>query len=263
MLRVLSLGGGVQSSALLLMAEEGVFDQRPGLAVFADTGWEPPWVYDYLSYLDEQTSIEIARVSKGNLKEDLLNADSDSRFASIPVFTRDPETGKVSMLRRQCTREYKVEPIHRYLRSRLGPGRPQPASVELWIGISLDEAQRMKPSRRQWIENRWPLIERRISRAGCLAWLKDRGYRLPKKSSCIGCPFHDDGFWRDLRDNHPELWNDAVAFDRRIRRLPRVHHDCYLHRQAVPLSEVDLSTEEDRGQIAFGFSAECEGMCGV
>ena len=37
----------------------------------------------------------------------------------------------------------------------------------------------------------------------------------------------------------------------------------YLHRQCVPLDQVDLSTAADKGQTEFGFLEECEGMCGI
>ena len=41
MLRILSLGAGVQSTTLALMAAHGEVE-APDCAIFADTGWEPP-----------------------------------------------------------------------------------------------------------------------------------------------------------------------------------------------------------------------------
>ena len=38
-LRILSLGAGVQSSTMALMADEGAFEHKPDYAIFADTGW--------------------------------------------------------------------------------------------------------------------------------------------------------------------------------------------------------------------------------
>ena len=68
---VLSLGAGVQSSTLLLMAEAGEIEPRPDAAIFADTGWEPAAVYQHLDWLETQTSIPIHRVSNGrNLYDD-------------------------------------------------------------------------------------------------------------------------------------------------------------------------------------------------
>ena len=50
-LTVISLGGGVQSSIMALMASEGAFDATPDCATFADTHWEPPSVYEHLEWL--------------------------------------------------------------------------------------------------------------------------------------------------------------------------------------------------------------------
>ena len=51
-MRLLSLGAGVQSTVLALMAAEGTL---PGLdgAIFADTRWEPRRVYDHLDRLEK------------------------------------------------------------------------------------------------------------------------------------------------------------------------------------------------------------------
>lgn len=48
-LRVLSLGAGVQSTTLALMAAHGAVGPTPDCAVFADTGCEPRAVYRHLS----------------------------------------------------------------------------------------------------------------------------------------------------------------------------------------------------------------------
>lgn len=139
---------------------------------------------------------------------------------------------------------------------------PNHPVVEQWIGISLDEAIRMKPSRDAWITNRWPLIEGLISRKGCLAWMADNGYDLPKKSSCIGCPFHSDNEWRDLSKDEMA---DAIEVDRKLRDtsigVARTKGELYLHRSCVPLSEVNFDNV-DHDQIDL-FGNECEGMCGV
>lgn len=66
------------------------------------------------------------------------------------------------------------------------------------------------------------------------------------KSSCLGCPFHDDGFWAALKANSPAEWADAVAFDAAIRNgSARANADghplrgqFFLHRQRVPLDQV-------------------------
>jgi hypothetical protein len=170
------------------------------------------------------------------------------------------------MLRRQCTSAYKVEPINREVLRMLGHVRgtrhPKTPVVESWIGISTDEAHRMKPPTERWITRRWPLIEEGMRRWDCLQWLERHGYPKPGKSSCIGCPYHSDNEWRAIRSD-PVAWADAVHVDEAIRNgLRGTHGPLYLHRSLVPLAEVDLSTDAERGQPDL-FGNDCEGVCGV
>jgi hypothetical protein len=254
---VISLGAGVQSSTLALMAAEGRFGIVPELAVFADTGWEPRAVYEYLDWLTSELAgrIAVERCSAGNIRDDAVAAATGAggQFASMPlhVLNRDGEKGQ---LRRQCTKEYKLAPIRRHLRARGFD------SVEMWIGISLDEVARVKPSGLKWITNEWPLLEIPLTRSECVGWLAERGYPEPPKSACIGCPYMDNARWFDLRENRPDEWADAVEVDRALRHLPRIDGDTFLHPQLVPLEDAVLDPA-DVGQMPF--DAECEGMCGV
>lgn len=119
----------------------------------------------------------------------------------------------------------------------------------------------MKESRVKYIINRWPLIEKGISRNDCLLWMKKHGYPEPPRSSCIGCPFHNDNEWRAIKAD-PMNWADACEVDRAIRRQPGFKGEQFAHRSMIPLSSVDFSTDEERGQGNL-FVNECEGMCGV
>jgi len=268
-LRVLSLGAGVQSSVLALMAAKGEIGPRPDYAIFADTQWEPKEVYDHLDWLESVVSnplrvehpFPIIRVSKGNIREDSLNGR-----IQIPAFAKG-----AGMSSRQCTRDYKIDPVTKKIRELIGlkyrQHAPKTPVVEQWLGISTDEVQRMKESRDKFIENRWPLIEEGMSRRDCLAWFA-RHYpeRTLAKSACIGCPFHTNEEWRRIRDTDPVSWQDAVEFDKAIRSkgtLKGMNNQQYSHRSCVPLDEVDLSTAADKGQVEFGFQEECEGMCGI
>lgn len=257
-LTVLSLGAGVQSSTLALMAAVGEMP-APDAAIFADTGWEPAAVYRHLAWLETQLPFPVYRVRNGNIRRDLMRFGKGNRWASIPAFVRN-EKGEAAMIRRQCTTEYKLVPVRRQSRDLLGAprrGRMRKGySVEMLLGISRDEAQRMKPSEVAYIENRWPLIELGMTRADCLAWLADRGFPEPPKSSCIGCPFHTDAQWRSLAP--PEL-ADAAEVDATIRRGV-TQGELYLHRSLVPLDQVDFQPDQG-GPDPFG--NECEGLCGT
>jgi hypothetical protein len=254
--RILSLGAGVQSSTLALMAARGEIP-APDAAIFADTGYEPQRVYAWLDWLETQLPFPVLKVSNGNLRADTLagTTGDKKRFASIPFFS---EGGGIS--RRQCTMEYKLTPIQRKCREM---GATAKSPVEMWVGISLDEIFRVKPSRVKYLVSRWPLIERRMTRADCLAWMHKNGYPEPPKSSCIGCPFHSDALWRDMKLSAPSEFEDACEFDERIREGGTNHRERqFIHRSLRPLREVDFRSAEDAGQINL-FVNECEGLCGV
>lgn len=257
----ISLGAGVQSSTMLLMAARGDLE-RPDVAIFADTQWEPQAVYSHLEWLEQEVgkTIPIIRVTAGNLRKEALKSSSlgSNRFFPIPLYLRNQD-GKSGMLRRRCTRDFKIVPIRRKLREMVGNrGR-----AEMWIGISLEEAAwRMRMSDVQWIVNRYPLVEKMMTRHDCFQYLKRHGYPIPPKSSCIGCPYHSNEIWRHFKDNDPVSWQDAVEFDNAVRKVRHIDAPIFLHESLVPLSEVDLTTIEDKGQLNL-FNNECEGMCGV
>ena len=249
--RYLSLGAGVQSSTLLLLAVHGEIEPFTA-AVFADTGWEPSAVYRQvrrLRRLAEPAGIPIIRVSAGNIRADAL--DPAHRFASIPLYCLSPQ-GRRGMARRQCTSEYKLKPIRAEIRRRLG--YPHPARIpaglvaEMIIGISLDEIMRARDADVAYMRNTFPLLDLGWRRADCRTYLDQHGLGDTPKSSCLGCPFHDDTFWTDLKTRHPGEWANVVAFDHAIRhgsaRATSAGHPLrgrfFLHRQRVPLDQVVL-----------------------
>jgi len=141
-LKVLSLGAGVQSTTVLLLAAEGRLPKLDA-AVFSDTGWEPAAVYAHLDRIEREIAapagIPVYRVSAGNIREDALNPEH--RFASMPLFIKNQDGGD-GMTRRQCTSEYKLKPIKAQVRQLLGYPHPKPVPrglyAEQWIGISRD-----------------------------------------------------------------------------------------------------------------------------
>jgi hypothetical protein len=241
------------------MAEHGEIE-KPDYAIFSDTGWEPKHCYDWLDWLEDQLSYPVIRVSNGNLREDLLESlTSDKRFMSIPFFVQ----GGIG--RRQCTTEYKIKPLQRKCRELLGYKKGQRipvAQVQMLIGISIDEHQRMKPSRERWIVNTYPLIDKYISRNDCISWMRNHGYPEPPKSSCIGCPFHSNQHWREMKKKDKTAWDDAVFIDHQLRAhglSGYMKNLEYMHRSCVPLDQANIGEELSIDM----FNNECEGMCGV
>jgi len=278
----LSLGAGVQSSTLLLMSCRGELP-RLDAAIFADTGWEPKNVYanlyDFLIPEATKAGIPVYVVNRwGNIRENHLKAkfretkqSGEHRYQiDMPVFSLRAD-GSKGITTRKCTSEYKIKIINRKLRSLLGyqPRQRIPAgSVVQWLGISTDELRRARISKDRWIDFWYPLIEdKRMNRQECRAWLSEHyPDRHVPRSACVGCPFHSNAEWRDLRDNDPEAWADAVEFDKQLRDLDAgkdkgLSGKLYLHADCVPLDEVDLSTDEERGQ--GNWLNECAGICGV
>ena len=142
-----------------------------------------------------------------------------------------------------------------------GQRGPKEVAVQQWIGISMDESVRMKPSRTKWIEHIWPLIEKDMYRYDCINWMREHGYREPSKSACYFCPYHDNATWQNIKDHDPDSWERAVKMDELIRNGVRgTTEKLYLHRSMQPLTECDFDPARDQFDM---FDHECEGMCGV
>lgn len=259
-LRVLSLGAGVQSTTLLLLAALGRLPKLDA-AIFADTGWEPTQVYAHLDRIEkeiaEPAGIPVLRVSSGNIRSDAL--DPTRRFASMPLHILNPDGGN-GMSRRQCTGQYKIRPIKIRVRELLGhpyPRRiPKGTFAEQWIGISTDEFHRAKDADVAYMRNVFPLIDLGLSRDDCQQLLREHGFGSTPKSACLGCPYHGNAQWRALRDGSPAEWADVVDFDAQIRAgNARANADgklllgtAYLHRSRVPLDQapIDHVTARER-----------------
>lgn len=156
------------------------------------------------------------------------------------------------MARRQCTSEYKLKPIKRKVRELLGYPHPHPVPrglfVEQWVGISKDEVHRAKDSGIKYARNIHPLLDLGMSRRDCLRVLHQQGWTSVAKSACIGCPFHGNSTWRQMRDSSPEEFKDAVEFDAAIRgrharanaQQEPLRGQMYLHSSGKPLDEAPI-----------------------
>ena len=277
----ISFGAGMQSSVLLGKACHGEITPKPEAAIFADTGWEREQTYENVEFWKgyaAEFGIPVIVVENGNIREDALNPEKRSpslpffintqRWISVAeqrkklelvdkvsdeelaAFDKRVEKGEIKpylsakntvMLRRQCTNEYKLMPIRKWLRANTDCNFKNP--VAQWIGISLDEVQRMKPAREKYMKFRYPLIEQRLYRHDCEKYLKDNDLPVPVRSSCVGCPFHSKREWRNLNDAE---FTDVVEFEKGVTEIGMTHPDkrgsyysnrVFLHRSLVPISE--------------------------
>lgn len=268
---VVSLGAGTQSSALLLLAIDDALPDgytRPELAVFADTGSEPTEVYDWFAFLRDLadgSGVEIVTVRHAR---DLDLADEAARWIPSAVRNADGSKGRAS---RYCTSDWKVRPVRRAARAHMqAKGETK---LDMLIGYSMDEVERMKPSPVQYITHRYPLIDLRWRRQHTIDYVRERTGRTPPRSACTFCPYRSPREWSRLRATDPAGWTEAVEVDRRLRdpahlKATGTNYDgeLYLHRSLVPLDEAVL-VPEDAGQLALIdddlFGEACEGGCGL
>ena len=253
-MKALSLGWGVQSFTLAAMSALG--DLEPvDVAIHADTTHEASGTYSFAARWTPWLEARGARVVTVVSRNAQPVADLTSDKTDIPAFTVG-NSAKGGQLRRQCTGDWKVLPMRRWLQANRNGQR-----IEQWLGISLDEFQRMKDSDVKYITHRWPLIEKRMTRWDCVKWLETHGLEVPPKSACVFCPYHNMAAWREMKAAGGADWQKAVEVDEAIRNA-RPPYDLFLHPARIPLVDVDLRSEQDKGQLSL-WDAECEGICGV
>ena len=234
---IISLGLGVQSTAMYLMSSLGQID-RADYAIFADPGAELPDTYELWNYLnvwrERNNGIPLIKKKK-SLYADIIKGENSTghRWASIPAFG---ESG--GMIRRQCTKEYKIDVVVKAIREIYGLkkyARMKP--TDLWLGISLDEIQRMKESLLPKITYHYPLIDKRITRSACQSFLEEHGFNNVKKSSCVFCPYHNNSQWRYIKQNYPKEWKKVMKVDNAIRDSSKrgLNDKLYLHRTLKPI----------------------------
>jgi hypothetical protein len=249
-MKTLNLGWGIQSFTLAAMVALGELEPIDA-AIHADTTHERKSTYrfakKYTPWL-EARGVRVVTVRDAEQAATVTTLKID-----IPAFTvGQSETG--GMLRRQCTGRWKIQPIRKWLQANRN-GEP----VEQWLGITTDEAERMKPSDVKYVNHRWPLIEKRMSRNACIAWLARHDLDVPEKSACVFCPFHNRSAWWAMKSEGGADWQKAVTVDDAIRKA-RPPFDLFVHPDRIPLA--DIRSPQDDGQLEL-WSEECSGTCFV
>lgn len=253
-LRVVSYGGGVQSTALLVLAAQHRIDFSTFLFANVGDDSEHP---DTLRYVREiavpyaaEHGIEIHELHRirqrgptaGQIETlwGRLMADG-SRSLPIPVRMSNGAPGT-----RSCTADFKIAVTGRYMRSH-GATADDPATVAL--GISVDEIQRAKPGidpKARYQCRTYPLLDLGLHRGDCRRVIADVGLPVPPKSACFFCPFHDTESWKRLRRDTPDLFAKAVELEDTLndRRTMLGKDPVYLTRHAVPLSRAIENTPQ-------------------
>jgi 3'-phosphoadenosine 5'-phosphosulfate sulfotransferase (PAPS reductase)/FAD synthetase len=270
----LSLGAGVQSTVLLMLAIRGEIE-RPDHVIFADTGFEPAAVYRHVEWCrrqSEKAGIPFHVVKAPlDMREDFEAFErGDKKYfdARPPLYvTQCGEVGN-SQARRQCTDRAKIRPVQRKQIELLGRatarGLPDGIAITM-VGISTDEARRAAPSREKWIDRVFPLIDPlKMSRADCQAWWeKHYPHVRLVASSCVICPYKTPAMWAAMKRDQPEDWMQATEYDARMRAAYelRTGQSTYLHRDFLPLDQAELN--EGQGSLALDDEIYCAGGCGL
>tara|TARA_R110002020_G_C16109421_1_gene759390 strand:- start:137 stop:925 length:789 start_codon:yes stop_codon:yes gene_type:complete len=256
---VLSLGAGVQSSTVAMLSVEGIIPKFDAW-VFGDPLWEGKEVYQQVEWLEKQAKkigTKFYRTSKRDVRD--FNRTDGVRTHSIPLHTLNPRTGKKGLLRRTCTYELKILPVEKVIREQivgLKPRKwmPNDVHINVHLGISTDEMERVTKSRHKWATHKYPLLELKWDRNKCLEWYTETYSKVPPRSACLGCPYHNNAFYKSLTQ---EELNEVIEFDESIRHKSKDGYLYYVSRDRVPIK--DLNLDLDNGA---SFLDECSGLCG-
>lgn len=272
MKEIVSYGGGTQSTAMILMALNGVYNlPRLDFGVWADTGGEPEFIYDYvhyfIAYVKEKYDFDIYTIKNGDGLVHKLTVSEPRKSKSglsytssnLPFFTLNND-GTKGMMMRQCTSDYKTNPITKFINSKLDRREP----YRMWIGISFDERSRMKVSHNKRRTNFYPLVDNFIRRTNSISYVKSHGLREPQRSSCYFCPYHSDRYWEWLKDYHPTEFDKAVEFERMVQARQNDYKTAqiFLHRSCKTLDQVKFSNKDQLNMFPELID-ECGGECGI
>ena len=276
-MKILSCGAGMQSSALHLMScenalakirgEPPVWPQVPiyDISIFCDLGFEPPWVkkqVEFLANAGHSCGVPLV-ILDSPLYTDFMENFGERRTISIPWWTiRDD--GHKSKMPRNCTIDYKVELISKYVRwELLGYKKGQrlreedKKAHEMHMGFSAEEARRCKENPNPMFVNKFPLVAMGLTRADNYAYIKDVWGLETRASACAFCPFHKNYFFKFLRENEPEQYAQVVGVDELLRDKkpkPPMDSDLFISRSRKRLMDL---TDEDCND------AECFEYCGM
>jgi 3'-phosphoadenosine 5'-phosphosulfate sulfotransferase (PAPS reductase)/FAD synthetase len=202
-MRVLNMGAGVQTTAILLE-----FWKRYDYVIFADTGDEKKSTYEYIeNYLKpfcQSKNLEWITVKshKGTLMEHCM------KEKIIPI-----------KMRRWCTQDFKVRPIQKKLKE-LGATAKNPIISD--IGISFDESHRANfTNDRKFQVMEYPLLDYKLTRKDCYDIILKHNFPLPEKSGCDFCMFQKRSELRKLALNDPERFEKIVKMEKNSYDYPK------------------------------------------
>ena len=207
-LRVVSFGGGVNSTALLIgMQERG---ERPDAILFADTGGEMPATYKHISDVG-------VWCNQNGFPEPQLVRYHESRHGTLETECLNNETLPSKAFGFSgCSVKWKRQPMDRWL-SAWEPAKAaweRGELVQRLIGIHYGETRRGRIPNDERYAYVYPLREWKWAQEECEAAHTRAGLRLPCKSACFFCPAMRKVEVIQLAKDHPDLFERAVAIER-------------------------------------------------
>lgn len=260
-LEILSYGAGMPSTTLVGMSCENamrdcsIWPEVPvyDAVIFCDLHGEPGWVYeqaDFAARLCARAGIPFYKLDS-DLYGDFTRNFGKARVSSIPFWTLG-EDGKKGRMPRQCTYDYKIKVIERFVRRELLCYKPRERTLPLDIhahkmhmGIMYEERHRAKESKQVLFTNKYPLVDMGWTRAMCYAYNRDVLGIQTRASCCLFCPFHTNYFYQYLRNQEPGCYACALQMDTLVethQARPPLKSKLFLSKSRKRLREL---TEED------------------
>tara|TARA_R110000823_G_scaffold310644_3_gene435666 strand:+ start:260 stop:1039 length:780 start_codon:yes stop_codon:yes gene_type:complete len=204
MINVVSYGGGVQSTAIVLMAIDGLIP-KPDYVIFADTGSEMESTYKTVKEIKK-----LCKKSEINFKTVYSNFGKGKVTGRWKLHEWYKEYSRLPMVGNpRCTFQFKIHPVRRFVKTLTDRSQPKPWASQS-LGITTDEIKRMRPSELLWIQNDYPLIDRNMSRQDCIKYIDDHyPYLHVSKSGCFMCPYQSAKSWIRLKVEYPTLFDYA------------------------------------------------------
>ena len=193
---VLGISGGKDSAALAIHLRDRIAQME---YFFCDTGSELPETYDFLLRLEAALGKPIAR----------LNADRN-----FDHWLQVYQGALPSPQMRWCTKNLKIKPLEVWL------GDDQAVS---YVAIRADENRLGYISTKPNITTVFPFRDDGIDKDGVMRILDQSGVSLPDyyewrtRSGCYFCFFQRKHEWIGLADRHPDLFEQAVAYEEKVR----------------------------------------------
>lgn len=232
---VLGLSGGKDSSALALYVQE----TRPDIEVeyfFTDTGYELPETNAFIDRLEAKLG-HIHRLNDRSLNN--IEGRGELEFSSL---LKKNGNFLPSQRDRWCTVELKLKPFERWVSGFIDDGY----SVKNYVGIRADEPHRSgfmtidKP-----IETVMPFREDGIVKSDIINILRRNGLDLPEyyqwrsRSGCSFCFYQQKIEWLKLMEHHPDLFEQAKAFEKGDEASSTTGERFYWMGQGEPLETLE------------------------